>query len=198
MSHPAIASKILDFCQTVFVTPLGERIDQLVEPGDLHTVASELRQRCHDFFGYLMEHLLAQATEQIVQNTPPIQRRNTALLPLSITIANGSSVQVHNYYDKRVNPDHPDQARHHLQRHWRLTGNYSPLCCDLVGFCSMTAPFFKLVRKIFFAPRQGRREDLTRNQTIDNPDPGGSPRPRWGSTVRKEDFRVRTFPNSGH
>ena len=147
MSYPAIATKILDFCQTVFIAPLNEQIDQLVGSGDLYTVAAQLRQRCHDLFGHVMEQILTHAADRVMKNTPACQRRNTTIRPLKITIANGASVQVDNYYDKRLEADHPDQERHHLQRHWSLTGHYSPLCCDLVGFCSMIAPSFELARQ---------------------------------------------------
>lgn len=147
MHHPAIASNILDFCQTAFIDPVNEQLDRLAKQGDLYNVSLELRQNCHDLFGCVMKHLLTQAAERIVQNTPVNQCRNTVIRPLKITIANGASVQVDNYYDKRVDANHPGQPRHHLQRHWQLTDHYSPLCCDLVGFCSMVAPSFELAQQ---------------------------------------------------
>ncbi len=147
MSHPAIASKILDFCQSTFIDPLEDQLCQLTDHGELYAVSLQIRQGCGNLFGYIMENLLPVAADQIIKNTPAKERVNTAIRPLRITIANGASVEVNNYYDKRVDQSKPAQARHYLQNYWRLTGRYSPLTCDLVGFCSMVAPSFELAQQ---------------------------------------------------
>lgn len=145
MFHPAVAAKILEFCQSKLIDPLSDQTAQLVD-GNLYKFEQELYTTLHCVYDFICEQVLPIAAGQILAKVSApagcrITKRN-----YTFRLGTGKEVKLTSNYFRTVSENF-EGCRHQLARHWNCIDGCSPGLYDRIAFFSMLAPSYELAHR---------------------------------------------------